>query len=117
ETRGNSVTVYIKGKHSLQLPVGHEVVLGNNDRAIRATLQDHPIGRRKLTHHDLSCGVSTASCEFSLPALMQNSYVLHKMAGSNDKGDRAITGKLTKMAACLHILGASRGAFTSGGRL
>jgi len=117
ETRRNSVTVYIKGEHSLQLAVGHEVVLGNNDRAVRATLQDHLIGRRKLTHNDFSCGVSAASCEFSLPALMQNSYVLQKMAGSNDKGDRAITGKLTKMAACLHILGASRGAYSSGGRL
>src|SRR4029453_9984167 len=95
ETRGNSVTVYIKGKHSLQLAVGHEVVLGNSVTAIRATLEDHLIGRRKLTHHDLSCGISAASCEFSLPALLQNSCVLRKMANSNDKGDRAIAGKLT----------------------
>jgi hypothetical protein len=93
------------------------VVLGNNVTAVRATLEDHLIGRRKLAHHDLSCGVCAASCEFSLPALLQNSYILRKMANSNDKGDRAITGKLIKTAACLHILGAGRGAYTGGGHL
>jgi hypothetical protein len=117
ETRCNSMTVYIKDKHSLQLAVGHEVVLGKNDTAMLAILQDHLIGRRKLTHHDLACGVNAASCEFSLPSLLQNSYVLHKIADSNDKADRAISSKLAKMAACLHVLGASRGAYISGGGL
>src|SRR4030095_15323158 len=117
ETRANSVTVYIKGKHSLQLAVGHEVVLGRNGTALRATLQDYLVGRRKLTHRDLSSGGTAPSCELSPPVALTDSYVWQKSADSTNKCDRAITGKLTKMAACLHIMGASRGAYTSGGRL
>jgi hypothetical protein len=116
EPRGHSVTVYFKDKHTLNLAAGEEVVIGSSYSATRGALQAQLVGRRKLTHQELSGGVAVASCEFSLPTLLHHSCVLQKLARSTDKADRDITKTLTKMAACLQVATQGHGAYVSGGR-
>ena len=70
------------------------------------------MGRRKLVHHEPPCGLNVSSCEFSLPTLIRNFYVLQKMARSEDRADRQATATLTKMAACLHLVTAGHGAYS-----
>src|SRR5262249_37881172 len=62
ESLGNSVTVYVNAKHSLRVAAGEEVVVGASYLAYRGALQDQLVGRRKLSHHELSCGVNVSSC-------------------------------------------------------
>ena len=107
----SSSEMAVAGARSIKLSVGEEVCLGNKNANLLQSMSEHQVGRRRVKAFDISSGLSATKCEFSIVSLMQNTNVLNQLLTSTDDSDRAIAGKLAKMAAALSFATQGHGPY------
>lgn len=110
ESRAHSIRVLV-GNRSTDIAAGHEVVVGRNDGSLAQSLQKDRAGRRGVDLVALEGEKRLVRGEVSLVSLLQTSGVLKHVLGGSNAADRALAGKVMKMAACLMQLTAQRGIY------
>ncbi|MBI4533920.1 MAG: hypothetical protein HY711_08215, partial [Candidatus Melainabacteria bacterium] len=112
EGAANSVHVQI-GSKFVSASVGQELIVGTNDHSLGKLLKGDAIGRRRIRSFDVPGGHTLTRSEVSLVSLAQSSHLLSRVLKSPNEGDRAIANKLLKMAACLSLITAGHGAYST----
>jgi hypothetical protein len=110
ENAKDAVQVTLPGR-CLNVRVGEETIISQNKQNLALAMNDS-IGRRRTdVTHSGQLVVSTS--EISLLSVMQSGKLLPSLLHSNSKEDRALAGKLTKMAACIMQTTAGHGSYTN----
>jgi hypothetical protein len=112
EDGSSSVHVYV-GNRLISASAGQELILTANDRLRRHALINDPVGRRRVKSYDLADGKTVTSCEVSFASLTGGSSLLNSFVRSNRQQEQALTSKLIKMAACLNLIHADHGPFST----
>ncbi|GEM_PF-2788132 len=107
----HGVTVYMDGQ-CVRLRSGQEVVVGATRGQVARSLHADRVSRRGVRTFDMSTAGRLVRSEVSLVSLLQNSAMLSHLLASEDREDKALVGKITKMAACLQAVTARRGAYS-----
>jgi hypothetical protein len=74
-------------------------------------MQRDGIARRSVKTTDLGDGMEMARSDVSLTSVLENSTALADLIHSTNRADRAIANRLIKMAACMMMVTAKRGAY------
>ncbi|HEY9869523.1 MAG TPA: hypothetical protein V6D08_10195, partial [Candidatus Obscuribacterales bacterium] len=112
EDGGSSVRVYVSNR-LISASAGQELILTANDRLRRHALINDPVGRRRVKSYDLADGKTVTSCEVSFASLTGGSPLLNSFVRSNREQEQALTSKLIKMAACLNMIHADHGPYST----
>jgi hypothetical protein len=75
-------------------------------------MQHDNIARRSVKTTDLGNGHEIARSDVSLTSVMENSPALANLIHSTNHADRAIASRLIKMAACMMMVTAKKGAYS-----
>jgi hypothetical protein len=95
-----------------QISSGEELVFAPSDHALASELANSQVGHRRLVKNAGVRGSSAVS-EFSSVGLASSSKVLHMLLKSTASGDKAVSDKIMKTAACLTAVTSSHGRYIS----
>ena len=97
----------------VDIAAGEESILGFDEKSVVKSLEKDSMGRRKVRGIDVPGGMYMHRAEIPLVLLMQaeNSAFLNDLVASDNQADKAIAGKLIKMAAVMQQVTASHGQF------
>src|SRR5262249_14321777 len=109
ERRAHSVEAYVHEKHKLALSAGEEVVLSGASNWLSS---QSAAGHRRVHTVTIPTGEEARLSEVSFTCVVRDSKILGCVAQSTDQEHGAMFNNLVKMAACLHVVGAARGAYT-----
>lgn len=111
EDRSGSAYLIV-GKKRIQLLPGEEISLADSVATIAKQISSDSVARRKIHLYALSSGGFMNMCEFLPSSIMVKDDVLRTVLRSYELSDKALSGKLQKMAACLTVVTRSHGQFT-----
>ncbi|HEY9867846.1 MAG TPA: hypothetical protein V6D08_01455, partial [Candidatus Obscuribacterales bacterium] len=103
---------FIVGGKSVTVAAGQEALVSAQHEALTRALKSEPVGRRNMRNFDMPGGHSMTRGEVSLVSLFVNDEVIKRLMASGNERDKAIAGRLLKMAAVLNQVTAGRGAYS-----
>lgn len=112
ESSTTGIVANIEGKKLIGLQAGHEVIIARSGASINRILGEEPIGRRRLRHSEISGSHTIINSEVSLTSLLQNTNILSQLVRSDTREDKALIGKIMKMAVSLSIVTPHHGSYS-----
>lgn len=91
--------------------VGQEMILSHARASLSSILSEEPVARRRMRHVEVAEKTGLTMCEVSLVSLIQNTDILSQMARSEHPEDKAILGRIMKMAVALQFATAKHGNY------
>ncbi len=102
----------LAGHQSVSVAGGQEVVISANRKALNDAIANDSVARRHSRSLQLPDGTYLMVGEVSLVSLAHSSKALAELMHSSEKGDKALAGKVAKLAASLQLVTAGRGAYS-----
>jgi hypothetical protein len=101
----------IVGDKFFDVAAGQETIISPDEAHLHQSLERDQIGRRKARMLDIPGGLKLSRSELSMVSLIQNTDMLSVLVNSENSADKALAGKLIKMAAVLTQVTARHGQY------
>jgi energy-converting hydrogenase Eha subunit C len=112
ETGAGTIREVVANKY-FDVAAGQETIVSADETRIHESLERDMIGRRRTRLLDIPGGYKLSRCELSMVSLIQNTDMLTNLINSQNAADKALAGKLIKMAAVLTQITGRHGQFQS----
>ena len=110
ERMSRSIRLDFEGR-SLKIAAGEEIIVGPSGNTLVKTFKNDLFSRRRISRFDIGGGNSVVKSDISLVSLMQRHEVMSRLVHSSNPSDHALAEKVIKMAACIHMVTAKKGAY------
>jgi hypothetical protein len=111
ENADKSVRVQF-GQRFAELSAGQELLVAPNFREASRLLRADQVARRQIRNFDTPDGTSYMRSEIQLISVAQNSKLLAAIMSSHQAGDKSLSAKVVKMAACLAQTKGRKGSYS-----